>query len=335
MSSIKNDDSGKKEKYLVKENGKIKIYDLFQRSAVVLVLFSAILVFSLLSPYFFTLKNIYAVGLTVSVIGIICIGQTLCILIRGFDLSVGACSAFCGMLVAFFTAKLNFPYIIAVILGLIVGALIGLISGLLITKGRINPFITTMSMWFILAGAVFILSRGYAIVINTKEFIFLGTTKLFGIPLPLIILIILYIIFELVLQNSVFGRHVYVTGGNPQAAKIAGIDINNITLKVYMLSSTLAAFGGVILTSRMGSAQVTSGSSYPLGSIAAVVLGGTILTGGKGKLSGTIVGVLIIGILTNGLIMLGMSSAYRGIATGVVLLLAVLFQNLRYGGRLK
>ena len=335
MGLIKNDDSGKKEKYLLKETGKIKIYDLFQRSAVILVLFLAILVFSLLSPYFFTLRNIYAIGLTVSVIGIICIGQTLCILIRGFDLSVGACSAFCGMLVAFFTAKLDFPYVIAVILGLIVGALIGLINGLLITKGRINPFITTMSMWFILAGAVFILSRGYAIVINTKEFIFLGTTKLFGIPLPLIILIILYIIFELTLQNSVFGRHVYVTGGNPQAAKIAGIDINSITLKVYMLSSTLAAFGGVILTSRMGSAQVTAGSSYPLGSIAAVVLGGTILTGGKGKLSGTIVGVLIIGILTNGLIMLGMSSAYRDITTGVVLLLAVLFQNLRYGGRLK
>jgi len=135
------------------------------------------------------------------------------------------------------------------------------------------------------------------------------------------------------LRNTVFGRKIYLTGGNPEAAKIAGLEVDKLTVKVYMLSSTLAAFGGVILTSRMGAAQLTSGTSYPLGSIAAVVLGGTALTGGEGKLTGTIIGVLIIGVLTNGLIMLGIQQAYRDIATGLVLILAVLFQNLKQSAK--
>ena len=132
------------------------------------------------------------------------------------------------------------------------------------------------------------------------------------------------------LRNTIFGRKVYLVGGNPEAAKIAGLEVDKVTIKVYMLSSILAAFGGVILTSRMGAAQLTSGTSYPLGSIAAVVLGGTALTGGEGKLTGTIIGVMIIGVLTNGLIMLGIPQSYRDIATGLVLLLAVLFQNMKY-----
>ena len=313
----------------MKIQSKFNIYAILQRWIVLLVLGLAILAFSLLSPYFLKLKNIYAIGLTISVIGIVSIGQTLCILIRGFDLSVGGVSVFSGMIVAFFTAKLGLPYVASVIIGLAVGALIGFINGILITKGKINPFITTLAVWFILDGAVFILSKGYAVIVSTKEFLFLGTERLFGIPLPIIILIILFVVFELFLSNSIFGRQVYLTGGNPEAARLAGIDVDKLTIKVYMLSSMLAAFGGVILTSRMGAAQLSSGSNYPLGSIAAVVLGGTALTGGEGKLRGTIIGVMIIGVLTNGLIMLGMQQAYRDITTGAVLILAVLFQNLK------
>ncbi|MBN1299476.1 MAG: ABC transporter permease [Actinobacteria bacterium] len=318
---------------MVKVKGKVNIYSILQRWIVLLVLAASIIVFSLLSPYFLKLKNLYAIGLTISVIGIVSIGQTFCILIRGFDLSVGGVSVFCGMIVAFFTAKLGVPYVLSVFIGLAVGALIGFINGILITKGKINPFITTLAIWFILDGAVFILSKGYAIVISTKEFLFLGTTRIYGVPLPILILILFYIVFELMLRNTIFGRKIYLTGGNPEASRIAGIDVNNLTIKVYMLSSILAAFGGVILTSRMGAAQLTSGSSYPLGSIAAVVLGGTALTGGEGRLSGTIIGVMIIGVLTNGLIMLGMQQAFRDITTGLVLILAVLFQNLKYSSR--
>jgi len=318
---------------MAKIKGKFDINVILQRWVVLLVLGLSIIIFSFLSPYFFTLRNLYAIGLTISVIGIVAIGQTLCILIRGFDLSVGGVSVFCGMAVAFFTSKLGVPYVSSVFIGLIIGALIGLINGILITRGKINPFITTMAVWFVLDGAVFILSRGYAIIISTKEFLFLGTKRLLGIPLPIIILIILYVIFELVLKNTIFGRKVYLTGGNPEAAKIAGIDIDKLTIMVYVLSGVLAAFGGIILTSRMGAAQLTSGSNYPLGSIAAVVLGGTALTGGEGRLSGTIIGVMIIGVLTNGLIMLGMSQAYRDITTGLVLILAVLFQNFKYSSK--
>lgn len=309
------------------------VYAALQKWAVLLVLVLSIIIFSSLSPYFLKIKNIYSIGLTVSVIGIVSIGQTLCILIRGFDLSVGGVSVFCGMIVAFFTSKLGVPYVASIFIGLIVGAIIGFVNGILITKGKINPFITTLSTWFILDGAVFILSKGYAIIVSTKEFLFLGTHRVYGLPLPIIILIVLYVIFEFMLRNTVFGRKIYLTGGNPEAAKIAGLEVDKLTVKVYMLSSTLAAFGGVILTSRMGAAQLTSGTSYPLGSIAAVVLGGTALTGGEGKLTGTIIGVLIIGVLTNGLIMLGIQQAYRDIATGLVLILAVLFQNLKQSAK--
>ncbi len=292
-----------------------------------IILVGSIVVFSLLSPYFLTLKNFVALGLTISVIGIVCIGQSICIMIRGFDLSVGFAAGFCGMLTAWFSGKMGAPYIISLLLGLMAGAIIGVVNGLLITKGRINPLITTLATGFVLNGGILIVSKGYSIIVDDKQFIFLGTTKVFGIPLPIIILVLLFIIFNIILKHTVFGRWVYCMGGNPTAAKIAGINIQKLEVQVYALSGVLAAFGGILLASRMGSAQTTAGSTYALDSIAASVLGGIALVGGEGNLFGTFIGVAIIGILQNGLVMLGVKQEYQMIATGLALILAVLLQN--------
>ena len=186
--------------------------------------------------------------------------------------------------------------------------MVGLVNGLLITKGKINPLITTLATGFMLSGGVVLISKGYSIIVDKPEFSFLGTTKVHGIPLPMIILVAFYIVFHIVLKHTVFGRRIYCMGGNPVAAKIAGIKVEKLTLLVYTLSGLLAAFAGIVLTSRMGAAQTTVGTSYAMDSIAATVLGGTVLAGGEGKIFGTLIGVIIIGILSNGHDYVGIST---------------------------
>lgn len=293
-----------------------------------IVLFVSIVFFSGMSPYFLSLKNLLALGLNISVIGIVCIGQTLCILTRGFDLSVGYNAGLCGMIVAYLTGKLGVPYVASFLIGLALGTIIGMLNGILVTKGRINALITTLATGFIMAGFILIVSKGYSIIVNDPGFIFLGTTKVLGIPLPFIILIVLYIIFDIILKHTVFGRHAYCVGGNPDSARIAGINVEKIQIQIFAITGALSAFGGILLSSRMGSAQTTAGSTYAMDSVAAAVLGGTVLAGGEGKMGGTLLGVIIIGILQNGLIMIGVPQHYQNIATGLVLILAVLLQNL-------
>lgn len=305
-----------------------KILYWMSKSMMLIILIIAITIFSSLSPYFLTIKNLYAVGLDISVIGIICIGQTICILTRGFDLSVGFTAAFSGIFVAYLTQNLGMSYIVSLTFGLCFGALVGLINGLLITKGKINPLITTLATGFMLSGGVIILSKGYSIIVANKQFTIIGTTQFYGIPIPLIMLILLYIVFHIIMSNTVFGRHIYCMGGNPDAAKIAGVNIERLQLIVYAISGILAAFAGIVLASRMGAAQNSIGGNFAMDSIAAAVLGGTLLAGGEGTMSGTFMGVVIIGILGNGLIMLGIDQSYRNIATGLVLILAVLLQNI-------
>ena len=304
------------------------LFSQLNRFMLLILLVLVIVIFSKLSPYFLSFKNLLALGLNISVIGIVCIGQTLCILTRGFDLSVGFAAGLCGMMVAFMTQNLGMPYYISLPLGLVLGGLIGLLNGVLVTKGKINALITTLATGYILAGIIFIVSKGYSIIVNKPEFLFLGTTKLFGIPLPIIILLVLYILFDIILKHTIFGRHVYCVGGNPSSARIAGINVQKVQMQIYTLAGVLSAFAGILLASRMGSAQTTAGSTYALDSVAAAVLGGTVLAGGEGKMGGTLLGVIIIGILQNGLIMIGVPQHYQNIATGLVLLLAVLLQNI-------
>jgi ribose transport system permease protein len=293
-----------------------------------LVLIALVAIFSVSSPYFLNMKNVFAIGLTISVIGIVCIGQSMILLTGAFDLSVGGIAGLSGMIVAILT-KDNGNYWTWFILGLAVGTGIGLVNGLLITKLKINALITTLSMMTILSGVVFLVSGGFAIGVNMTAFRFLGTTRVASIPLPIILLILIYALFYVVLRFTVFGRSIYSIGGNPEAARLSGINVDRIRILTYTLSGLLSGFGGIVLASRLGSAQVDAGTQYPINSIAACVLGGISIAGGEGVIWGSLIGVAIVGVLQSGLIMVGMPSYYQWIATGIVLLAAVYLDQLR------
>ena len=298
------------------------------QARMLLVLIALVAIFSVSSPYFLNMKNVFAIGLTISVIGIVCIGQSMILLTGAFDLSVGGIAGLSGMIVAIL-AKDNGNYWTWFILGLAVGTGIGLVNGLLITKLKINALITTLSMMTILSGVVFLVSGGFAIGVNMTAFRFLGTTRVASIPLPIILLILIYALFYVVLRFTVFGRSIYSIGGNPEAARLSGINVDRIRILTYTLSGLLSGFGGIVLASRLGSAQVDAGTQYPINSIAACVLGGISIAGGEGVIWGSLIGVAIVGVLQSGLIMVGMPSYYQWIATGIVLLAAVYLDQLR------
>lgn len=294
------------------------------------LLFVEIIVFSQFSEYFFTLKNFFSIGLNISVLGIVAIGQTLCILNSDFDLSVGNTAAFTGIVIGFFFQNVGLDYALAFSIAIATAALIGLINGILITKVKISAFITTMATNFMLGGLVMLVSKGQAIIVSNKMFGKLGKTTFFDIkiPLPMIIFILLFFVIGFILKNTSFGRHIYCVGGNAQAARIAGINIHAVKIKTFILSSLFAGFAGIVLASRMSASQISVGSTYGMESIAAVVLGGTILAGGFGSIYGTFLGVLVTGILSNGLTMIGVSQAWRDIATGALLIFAIVMQNI-------
>ncbi len=292
------------------------------------VLIGLVILFSILSPYFLTARNLMAIGLTISVIGIVCIGQSMVLMTGDFDLSVGSVAGFCGMVVAWLTKNYGL-YIPMFLVGLAIGGLIGCINGLLVTKAKVNALITTLSMMTIFQGATFLVSNGFAVGVNQDDFRFLGTYRLAGIPMPIIILVVLYMIFFFILKYSVFGRYIYSIGGNPEAARLSGINVDKIKVLVFTFTGILSAFGGILLASRLGSAQTTAGSQYPLNSIAACVLGGIAIAGGEGNILGALIGVAIIGVLKSGLIMVNMPSYYQWIANGIVLIAAVYLDTRR------
>jgi ribose transport system permease protein len=263
--------------------------------------------------------------MTVSVIGLISIGQTMCLITRGFDMSVGMVAALGGVIFAEMVL-MGLPVPIAVILGLIYGVIAGLLNGLCIALLKMNAFIVTFVWLQIYRGIIYIITGGMPVTIaGNNAFSFLGATKVFGvIPLPVLIMLFLYILFSLMLKYTKFGREIYCVGGNPDAAKISGISVKKTQIKAYILTSVLAALGGILFTSRVSAMQPTIGESYALDSIAATILGGTALTGGKGTIMGALLGVVIIGVIQNGLIMLNVNAYYQYIATGAIMFIAVL-----------
>ncbi len=301
---------------------------IFNNLRMLFVLIGLVILFSILSPYFLTGRNLTAIGLTISVIGIVCIGQSMVLMTGELDLSVGSVAGFCGMMVAWLT-KNHGLYIPMFVVGLVLGGTIGLVNGLLVTKAKVNALITTLAMMTIFQGATFLVSNGFAVGVSRDDFRFLGTYRLLGIPMPIIILIVLYVIFFFIMKYSVFGRYIYSIGGNSEAARLSGINVDKIKVLVFSFTGVLSAFGGILLASRLGSAQTTAGSQYPLNSIAACVLGGIAIAGGEGNILGALIGVAIIGVLKSGLIMVNMPSYYQWIANGIVLIAAVYLDTRR------
>jgi len=297
-----------------------------------LALLGEVVLFAFLSPYFLTADNLVNVSLQVSITAIIAAGMTFVIITGGIDLSVGSVVAFVGVIA---TSMMQVPLpaifslVLAILVGILVGAGSGAFAGVVITKFRITPFIVTLAIMTILRGAAFIYTQGRPIWELPDTFKLLGSERLAGVPIPTIIMILVYCLAHIALTKTPFGRHVYAVGGNMEAARLAGIRTSGVLIQVYTLCGVLSAVSGVLLASRLNSGQPNAGLMYELDVIAAVVVGGTSLSGGRGSVIGTFIGSMLIGVLRNGLNLLNVESYVQQVVVGVVILLAVMVDQWR------
>ena len=307
-----------------------KVINRIQDLGALIALVLLVVVIGIISPDFRTVSNFLSLLRQSSINGFIAFGMTCVILTGGIDLSVGSTLALSTALCAGLI-KGGMPVGLALILALAIGTALGLISGILVTKGRLQPFIATLVTMTVYRGLTMIYMDGKPISGLGDSFAlkFVGKGKIFGIPVPVILFIIIFAVFMFLLEKTVFGRRVYATGSNAQAAKLAGVNIARTKLAVYAISGVMAALSGLILLSRLGSAQPNLGEGYELDALASVALGGTSMNGGRGRIWGTFVGVLIIAVLNNGLNILGVSSYYQDVVKGIVILIAVLSDRKR------
>lgn len=302
---------------------------LIEQKSLIALLFLVVVV-SFLNPNFFTVDNLLNILRQTSVNAIIAVGMTLVILTAGIDLSVGSVLALCGAFAATLVA-MEVPVLIAVPTALLAGAALGAISGIIIAKGKVQAFIATLVTMTLLRGVTMVYTDGRPISTGFTDtadtFAWFGTGYALGIPVPVWLMVVVFAGAWYLLNHTRFGRYVYAVGGNESATRLSGINVDRVKIGVYTICGLLAALAGIIVTSRLSSAQPTAGMGYELDAIAAVVLGGTSLMGGKGRIMGTLIGALIIGFLNNALNLLDVSSYYQMIAKAVVILLAVLVDN--------
>lgn len=294
------------------------------KSLIGLVLLCVVITF--VSPAFMTLSNITNVFTQVSTNAIIAVGMTFVILTGGIDLSVGSTVAISGAFAASIIKSTNNVFL-AVLAAGTVGIVIGLINGLLISKGKLQAFIATLATMTIFRGATLVFTNGTPISKLPENFVNIGNGKLGFIPIPVIITVIVLVIAMYVLTQTRFGRYLYALGGNEDSARLSGINTTKIKTLVYVISGFASSIAGVIIASRIGSASPNAGTGFELDAIAAVVIGGTSLAGGEGRITGTLIGALIIGVLNNGLNLMNVSPFYQSIVKGLVILIAVLLDK--------
>ncbi|MFC7440852.1 ribose ABC transporter permease RbsC [Laceyella putida] len=291
-------------------------------------LFILIFIVSTLNPSFLAPLNILNLLRQVAINALIAFGMTFVILTGGIDLSVGSILALSSVLMSGMIVAGLDP-ILAILVSCMMGAVMGMVNGLIITKGKMAPFIATLATMTIFRGLTFVYTDGNPITGLGDDYLFqlFGRGYFLGIPVPAITMLISFAALWIILHKTPFGRKTYAIGGNEKAAMISGIKVPRVKVIIYSLSGLLSALAGAILTSRLNSAQPTGGTSYELDAIAAVVLGGTSLSGGRGRIVGTLIGALIIGTLNNGLNLLGVSSFYQMVVKGIVILIAVLIDR--------
>lgn len=306
---------------------KAKLGDLFGRYGIFFIFIAMVILMSILSPAFLNLYNIINVVRQVSFIGIVAMGVTIIIITKGIDLSSGSVIALVSVVAASFAHPGEYPLIVPILLGLAVGVLTGFINGAITAKGMIPPFIATLGMMTAARGLALLYSDGKPIDNLSDSFLFLGAGDIFGIPFPIIVFALTGVISHLLLNNTKFGKHTYAIGGNEQAARISGINVDRHLILVYTYAGLLTAVSALMLTARISVGQPSMGVMYELDAIAAAVIGGTSLTGGIGTIPGTIVGALIIGVLNNGLDLLNVSSYWQQILKGIIIVIAVLIDS--------
>ncbi|MFT5874470.1 MAG: ribose transport system permease protein [Clostridium sp.] len=284
------------------------------------------IVISFITPRFLTFANFTNIFTQVSVNAVIAIGMTFVILTGGIDLSVGSILAVSGAAAASIITSTGNVYL-AIIVALAIGSIIGLINGVLVSKGRIQAFIVTLATMTIFRGVTYVYTNGTPISRLGQSFSSIGNKEVLRLPVPVIFTIIVFGIAFYILSQTRYGRYVYALGGNEDSARLSGINTDKIKTLVYVISGATAALSGIIVTSRIGSASPNAGVGFELDAIAAVVVGGTSLSGGEGSVVGTIIGALIIGVLNNGLNLINVSPFYQAIVKGLVILLAVMVKR--------
>jgi ribose/xylose/arabinose/galactoside ABC-type transport system permease subunit len=282
-------------------------------------------IFALLSPQFLTPANAINVTLQTSITAILAIGMTMVILTGGIDLSVGSLVAVTGILAAMVVKPAGPAAALAA--GLLAGLVSGAFTGVLVTRFSIPPFIVTLALMSGLRGAAFLLTGGYSVGDLPASFAWLGRGYVAGLPVPVLMMVLLYAVFWVVLTRTVFGRHIYAVGGNERATYLAGVNTRRVKTAVYALNGLLGGFAGVMLASRLGAGIPNAGLAYELDVIAAVVVGGASLFGGQGSLPGTLLGAIFIGVLNNGLNLANVDPYLQKIVLGGVILAAVLLDQ--------
>jgi ribose transport system permease protein len=287
-----------------------------------IALSSITVLFSVMSGNFFTQGNLFNILRQISTNAIIAFGMTFVLLIGGIDLSVGSIVAATNC-VSIGLMVLGVPVAAAGLLGVLLGALIGLVNGLVVTKGKIPPFIATLAMMTIGRGIAYVYTGGRPMRFDDEALSWIGNGYVSAIPVPVLIMAACLLIFGFILHKTRYGAHIYAVGGGREAAKYSGINIPAVEISVYVISGMLSGVSGVILGSRMLSAQPVAGQGAELDAIAAVVLGGTSLSGGVGTVCGTIIGALFIGVMNNGLNIIGVPFYWQQIIKGAVIIIAV------------
>lgn len=303
----------------------IDIKTLSQKYGLVIVFVVLCVGLGLLSDRFFTVSNVINILRQSTINGIIAIGMTYVILTAGIDLSVGSILALTGVVTASLLQRDGISVPTAVVVGLSTGALLGLVNGAIITQLKVPPFVTTLGMMTIARGLALTFTEGRPITGLPDSFRVMGTGAIGPIPMPIFVAGFAFLVGYVILNHTSIGEYILALGNNPVAARYAGININVYTILVYVVAGVLSALAGMILIARLNSAQPTAGLGYEFDAIAAVVVGGTSFAGGEGSLWGTLLGVLVIAVLNNGLNLLDVSSFYQPVVTGVVIALALLF----------
>ncbi|MFB9758338.1 ABC transporter permease [Ectobacillus funiculus] len=308
--------------------GKLNIKELWNQYSTIVILVLMCVVLSMLTSNFLEVNNLLNVLKQISIIAILAAGMTFVILTGGIDLSVGSTVALSGV-ISVMLSQQGVNAMIAMAAGVAIGVATGFVNGYLTAKVKLPAFIVTLGSFTYIRGLAYVISAGYPIVLTDPIFKFFGAGDIVGIPTPIFIMAFIYVITFFILKYTMFGRHVYAIGGNEEAASLTGIKVGATLIKVYVISGLLSGLAGVVLAGRLYSGQPTAGVGFELDAIAAVILGGTSFTGGVGTIRGTIIGALIMGVLSNGLTLLNVSYYWQLVIKGAVIILAVLLDRLR------
>jgi len=289
---------------------------------------AVVVILSIISPSFLTSRNLLNIVRQSSIHGVMAVGMTFVILTAGIDLSVGSVLALTGVLCASFEHS-GLPVVLIVIATLGIGAFIGSVNGLIITKGKVTPFVVTLGMMSVARGLAHIYTNGQPISGFGDGFRYIGASDFLGVPVPIIIFVLTILIAAVILRDTRLGRYTYAIGGNEEAVRLSGINVDRFKITAYAISGLTAALGAIILTSRLNAGESIAGVGYELDVIASVVIGGTSLMGGRGSVWGTLIGALLIGTINNGMNLLTIPSYWQLVVKGSIIVGAALLDRLR------